>query len=124
MTEKDLRQLRAAKNQALFRSVNARLLDLNQTFERLTDRSVFVCECADLECADGIDMTLQDYERVRANPRRFIVAPSAEHVVPEVERVVERHDNYFVVEKIGVGARVAESASDAGPASPSDRFVA
>jgi hypothetical protein len=111
MTEKDLRQLRAAQNQSLFREVNARLLDLNETFETLTDRSVFVCECAHVGCILEIDMTLRDYEHVRSNPRRFIVAPSDEHVVPDVERVVERTDNYFVVEKIGVAAQVAEESA-------------
>lgn len=111
MSENDLRSLRAARNQSLFRAVNARLVDLNDTFERVTDRSVFVCECAHMQCVQEIDMTLHDYERVRGNPRRFIVAPSDEHVVPEVERVVERTDSYFVVEKIGVGARVAEESA-------------
>jgi hypothetical protein len=111
MTETDLRQARAARNQALFRAVNARLVDLNTTFEAIADRSVFVCECAALECIEEIDMTLRDYERVRANPRRFLVAPSEEHVFPEAEDVVERHAAYFVVEKVGVAARVAETAA-------------
>lgn len=110
MKEHDLRRLRAAQNQSLFRRVNAHLVELNQAFELLTDRSVFVCECARLECIQEIDMTLRDYERVRSNPRRFIVAPSDEHVVPDVECVVERNANYFVVEKIGVGAEVAEAS--------------
>lgn len=114
MREHDLRQLRAAQNQTLFRAVNAQLVTLNETFEMLTDRSVFICECARMECIQEIDMTLQDYARVRSNPRRFIVAPTDEHVVPEVEIVVERGDTYFVVEKIGVGAEVAEKAA-AGP---------
>jgi hypothetical protein len=111
MREDDLRQRRAAQNQSLFREVNARLVELNETFELLTDRSVFVCECAHMECIQDIDMTLHDYGRVRSNRRRFIVAPSEEHVVPDVERVVERRDTYFVVEKIGVGAEVAEEAA-------------
>lgn len=113
MTENHLRQLRAAQNQSLFRAVNTRLVDLNATFELLTDRSIFVCVCADIECIREIDMTLRDYERIRSNPRRFIVAPSDEHVLPEVECVVERADTYFVVEKIGVGARVVEESAAA-----------
>jgi hypothetical protein len=112
MTERDLRQERAARNQALFRHVNARLVDLNKSFEQLTDRSVFVCECADIHCIAQIDMLLNDYEHVRSNPRRFLVAPSAEHVVDEVEHVVERHETYFVVEKVGIGAKVAEELAD------------
>lgn len=113
MREHDLRQLRAAQNQALFREVNARLVELNGTFELLTDRSVFICECAQLDCIQEIDMTLQEYARVRDNPRRFIVAPSEEHVLPDVEHVVERNQNYFVVEKLGVGAEIAEGSANA-----------
>lgn len=76
MADQDLRLLRAAQNQSLFRAVNAKLVELNAVFETLGDRSVFMCECAALDCIQQIDMTLHDYERVRSNPVRFIVAPS------------------------------------------------
>jgi hypothetical protein len=37
------------------------------------------------------------YERVRAHPTRFILI--AGHEQPTVERVLERHDGYAIVEK-------------------------
>lgn len=111
MTEHDLRLVRIAHNQSLFRGVNAKLVELNETFETLTDRSVFACECADLECVGQIDMLLSEYTEIRANPRRFFVLPSEEHVAPEAERVVADGGTYFVVEKIGVAAEAAESLS-------------
>jgi len=43
---------------------------------------------------------------VRAHPRRFFLL--ATHELLDVERVVERHDDYLVVEKIGEGADIAE----------------
>ena len=43
-----------------------------------------------------------------SNPRWFVVAPSEEHVMSEIERVVERTSGYFVVEKVEAAAEMAE----------------
>ena len=51
-------------------------------------------------------MSVEAYEAVRASPRRFLVLEG--HETPEVERVVERHPAYVVVEKLDEAARVAE----------------
>jgi hypothetical protein len=108
MSENDLRRARAAKNQSLFREVNERLVDLNEAFDLVVETAVFVCECARLDCIERLELTLQEYETVRDDPHRFFVAPSEEHYFAEVERLVERHDGYWTVEKIGVAARVSE----------------
>jgi hypothetical protein len=52
--------------------------------------------------------THEEYEALRAKGTRFAVMPHEDHVYPDVELVVERHDRCWVVEKIGVAARVAE----------------
>jgi hypothetical protein len=114
MDERDVRQRRAGQNQSLFREVNSRVVELNENSEPLTESCVFVCECAHMDCVAEINMSLREYERVRSNPRRFFVAPSDDHVVPDVERVVESNDSYFVVEKIEAGALVAERLHDGG----------
>lgn len=101
---------RMAANEVLFRSVNAQLVALNEAFESLDPVSVFVCECGRISCTEAIEMTLAEYRVIRRDPRRFFVLPSEEHVTPETERVVERAAKYFVVEKVGVGARIAEEA--------------
>jgi hypothetical protein len=108
MSELDVRQVRAAENQSLFRTVNERLVALNETFEDFVETALFVCECADTTCIERIKITLPEYRRIRENPRRFFVAPSEGHVLPEVENVVEARERYFVVEKIEDGAKVAE----------------
>jgi hypothetical protein len=54
---------------------------------------------------------LEVYTAVRSEPTRFIVAPGHENL--ELERVVERHDRFFVVEKFGTAGRIAERL-DAG----------
>ena len=48
-------------------------------------------------------------EMVRAEPTRFVVAPGDDHVTPEIERVVQREERYWVVEKVGVAAEVSKN---------------
>jgi hypothetical protein len=57
-----------------------------------------LCECGAPDCKSPIRMGLEDYERLRSHGRRFVVV--RDHVVPEVERVVESHHGYDVVEKL------------------------
>jgi hypothetical protein len=54
-------------------------------------------------------MTVPEYEGVRADPRRFFVAPSNAHVAPDVEEIVDTSSRYWVVTKIGVAADLAEA---------------
>jgi hypothetical protein len=102
------RQERAARNQSLFREVNERIKNVNDGFHVFTTLNDWVCECAIDSCVERIEMTTQEYEHVRQNGARFFVAPKDEHVWPEAERVVERLPNYWIVEKIELGARIAE----------------
>jgi hypothetical protein len=97
----------AAQDQALWREVNERLRDLNEAFEHSARFSEFLCECADRNCVEHVFMTLEEYERVRRVATRFLVLPGERHVFPEVERVVEEHDGYVVVEKFGEAGRMA-----------------
>ncbi|HEY6067993.1 MAG TPA: hypothetical protein VIU81_04805, partial [Gaiellaceae bacterium] len=60
------------------------------------------------QCLERIGpLAIEEYERVRSDARRFIVATG--HDAPEVERVVERKTTYWIVEKNeGVAAEVVE----------------
>jgi hypothetical protein len=104
-------QVRAAEHQVLFRTVNERMVALNETFKDFLDTAVFVCECAEMGCVERFEITLDEYAKVRANPRWFIVAPSETHVRAGWEFVVEERSSYVVLEKIGVGALIAEGVS-------------
>jgi hypothetical protein len=102
----DEKMLRAARNQALYREVNEKLEALNEAFAVALDAGgSWVCECADLSCAEAMELTLGEYEALRAHPNRFAVLPG--HVLPDVERIVEDHGGYVVVEKLGPGASFA-----------------
>jgi hypothetical protein len=106
----EARDDRAAQNEAVFRRVNERLEDVNEAFQLATDKAEFICECAKIECAERVEMTLSKYEAVRRVPTHFFVKP--DHVLPEEERIVERQAQYVVVEKVG---RAGERARQLDP---------
>jgi hypothetical protein len=111
------REVRAARNQSMFRAVNEKLRELNETFAVLTDTLAVACECYDTSCLETIDIRSEDYLKVRAEPRRFVVRPG--HLLPELEHVVQESDQYVVVEKTDAAGDVAEfldppTTADAG----------
>jgi hypothetical protein len=71
------------RNELLFRQVNERLRELGEGFSVVAERADFVCECADESCAEPIQLTLAEYERVRSDPRWFVVVRG--HERPEIE---------------------------------------
>jgi hypothetical protein len=103
MEDLETRGVRAAKNQSLFREVNEQVRALGARSS--TEHRQFVCECLDIDCAETLELELEEYEVVRRHPARFFVLPG--HEDPAVEAVVEKTIRYFVVEKIGVAGEVA-----------------
>ncbi len=101
------REARAARNQSLFRAVNERMRDLSEKFQVANKTFVVACECADGTCVEMIDISREEYEAVRAEPRHFVVRP--EHVLHDVERVVGEKGGYAVVEKVEAAGEVAEA---------------
>jgi hypothetical protein len=97
---------RAARNESIFRELNEYLGATSVGSP--SDERGFVCECANMSCTEVLAVPLGEYEAVRSDGARFIVAPKATHVDEAVERVVERFDGYWVVEKVGIAGDVAE----------------
>ena len=97
MSSDEIRLRRLAENESVFREVNERIEESAERF-RITTQARFVCECADPSCTQSIELTLTEYEAVRAGPARF--ALKSGHEEPDIERVVEEHDRYLVVEKM------------------------
>jgi hypothetical protein len=105
MTSDEAQAVRAAQNQSLFREVNERIEDLNEQFATITPMGDWICECANEQCFEPISLTVSEYEAIRAHPARFPVLPG--HEVPDVETVVEAHERYLVVEKVGPARETA-----------------
>jgi hypothetical protein len=87
---------RIARNEALFREVNERIAESAQRFD--SDRAEFVCECADQDCTDRVEVTLEEYELVRADGTQFLLRPG--HEDTRVENVVERRGRFAIVRKV------------------------
>jgi hypothetical protein len=109
MEDQREQQVRAAETQALFRSVNDRIQEVNRMFDLFTPYASWTCECWQIPCIERIDLTLEEYAAVRAKPTTFAVYPDNEHFEPRVERVIERHERFWVVDKIeAAGVRATE----------------
>jgi hypothetical protein len=107
----DAQRRRVAENEATCRRVNeGREKTLWE--DEPGSSEAFLCECGRPECRDVVHVTLSDYERVRAHPRRFIVRPR--HEEPAVDTVVDAQDDYVVVEKRDEAGRVAEAEDPRG----------
>jgi hypothetical protein len=94
---------RAARNRSLFREVNERVVELEQSGLQETngDGSTVraVCECAGGACHAPIDLSIDAYQAVRSSPLLFLVR--AGHEWPDAGRVVSEHECYVVFEKVG-----------------------
>ena len=101
------REERLASNEARFREMNESAQPRRQEGTGAGKPGArFICECADLGCARWLELTPAEYAAVRAHPRRFIVLPT--HEIPDVERIIERHEHYFVIEKPEEVAHILE----------------
>ena len=87
----------------VFRSANDRIAEkgrqLGWSFPGL-----FLCECSDMRCLARLELTLEAYEELRAQPHRYLTAPGH-----EVEGAIEirRTRAFALVEKLPRAARTA-----------------
>jgi hypothetical protein len=102
------REGRAAKNESRFREINERIERSNEGFDFAFSVNTWICECSNETCAERLQLSVEDYEVIRSDGARFLVAPSNEHTWLEIERVTKRYARYWVVEKIGEAAALAE----------------
>jgi hypothetical protein len=89
-------ELLVAKTESAFRHANERIADSAEQIG--LEEATLVCECADPECGHRIAAPLEDYERVRADGARFLIAPEHEEI--EHEQVVETRSGYRIIEKL------------------------
>jgi hypothetical protein len=103
------RARRIGENEALFRTVNEQVEDLQQGMAAVSDDKMhIVCECGDLRCVERLVVSVAKYEEIRSEATLFFVVPG--HEIPDVEDVVERTDGFAVVRKHpGEPGRLAEA---------------
>jgi hypothetical protein len=101
---------RAAKNERIYREVNERIREIQESFGGDPGVVAFVCECSRLGCTEMVRATLAEYGAVvRTTPRRFLVI--RDHVDPDLETIVAQTDDYAVVEKFAQADSAAEARS-------------
>lgn len=101
MTFMDHSKRRREENEATFRARNQgvkAILDSVLPDENKSDFKLhFTCECSDENCYAIVEISAADYERVRSDPRKFIIRPG--HQQSDIERVVWS-DGYAVAQQI------------------------
>jgi hypothetical protein len=104
----DARKERIARNEAMFRSVN---LEVERVSEELgggpNDRLEILCECGKDGCSATLDVGRAEYDDAHKQSDRFMVTPG--HEDEQIEHVVKRTPDYFIVDKFGEAERVAEA---------------
>lgn len=92
----DIRRERLIENEKRLRRANE-LVDAGRGAEPRGRKELFLCECSNPECMETLELQWDEYREIRSNEHRFVIRP--DHETDEVERIVERHAGYLVVEK-------------------------
>ena len=95
---------RLADNESAFRDVNERLAAAEVPAEG--ELLSFLCECADIDCLQPVELARREYEAVRSDGAQFVIAP--DHAITDLERVVLQTDRYWVAKKLGGAGAIAE----------------
>lgn len=96
---------RIARNDAAFRDANNAIADAARRAEM--ESIPLICECASEACMQILRVDRAQYLRVRENSRWFVTAPGHEAHEGDA-RVIEAHDGYVVVEKVGRAGKLVE----------------
>lgn len=94
----DERARRIALNESRFRQINDDLRADLAKLPHVPEVIPFVCECGEATCTAILELTVAQYESIRADSRRFVVC--AGHEQPDVETVVAHEGGHAVVEKL------------------------
>jgi hypothetical protein len=108
------RQIRAARNEDLFRQVNERLHDLAAIAGSSGPLEKFICECEQTSCSTLVQLRIDEYRAVRSDDTQFLVCPDPSHTNPEVETVVARTAGYWIVVKRDTAGEEAERLAERG----------
>jgi len=104
------REHRLGLNEAMFREVNERVEEVNKAFGSITGDFDIFCECGYTSCAERITVPMSEYERARSDSTHFLLKLG--HEDPTVERVIEHHGHYVLVEKEGVDVEQVAEETD------------
>jgi hypothetical protein len=90
------REERIAENEAVVREINEMIQQAHGSAPDISFMHI-VCECGYEKCNSIIALTKDEYERIRNDPRQFCVLE--EHVIQDVEAIVEENDRFAIAAK-------------------------
>jgi hypothetical protein len=90
------REERMATNEAAARDLNEEIEVAHQG-DPPGRLFTIACECALRSCDRRIEVTMDEYQQVRGDPRRFAIVP--EHFIGDIEGIVDETDRFAVVAK-------------------------
>jgi hypothetical protein len=97
------REGRIARNEAWCRDLNERKAEWMKSG---LPTAGFRCECAQIDCGSRFRLSAAEWKETRSRPDRFAVAPG--HIARDVEKVVKEYAEFWLVEKQGEAAAIAE----------------
>jgi hypothetical protein len=92
-----LREERMVENEKLFRTANERLRTHVEKTAAPDGRIPFLCECTNDTCMARVELNREEYTRVRADEKHFVIVPA--HPMLESERIVVQNERFWIVEK-------------------------
>jgi hypothetical protein len=114
-----------AGNQVVFRGRNEKVRknidEFNETAKQLGEELIntqgkeylhFYCECSDEKCAERLKVTFIDYKKIHEARDTFVVKPN--HVMAEIESVVHKDPEYWVVKKYDYPSQSATELKTSG----------
>jgi len=99
------RERRVAENEVRFRALNERLEERASTWRGSEGELSVVCECGDEDCTAAIELSVPEYEAVRAVETQFVLLRG--HEREDVEDVVGGGAKWLVVRKRGEAGEIA-----------------
>lgn len=97
----------AARNEATFRLANERLERKAVELGFGEASTPYLCECEEPACTKVVELTREEYESVRAHPKRFVMVSGHQE---SLDRVIQEKDRFMIIQKSGEeGELVAES---------------
>jgi hypothetical protein len=99
------------RSQVLLREVNDRIAEIVSADGDVP--AEFLCECSDGDCVETLRLTLLEYRGIRSLPNLFVILPG--HEAAEVDRIVEAHAGFILVEKTQHVDLVLSSHRDGPP---------
>lgn len=99
---------KVAANESAFRDANERVRRAALSFRFEPDQGVpFLCECSNPACREIVMLSLEEYEEIRADSKRFLVLAGHEDSEATNERIVADEEGYGVIEKTGLAGEEA-----------------